>query len=381
MKIKEITIFSIGDSRKVSTWSGIPYFLSTQIEQKGIKINRIDISPNRYIQWLYNHTITKIYKLLHPKTEHDYFTSTFNCILMTLKLSVFQFIHRKADFDLVLSYSVYILFRRKKVCLLSDWTLKQYIINQKHRPLYSEEHRYANYQKKCLKRCNTIISLFPKSATEISRDINQEVFHLGTNVVNNCCNTEITHSIINPKWENKKLLFIGRPSYAIGANFLLEAFERIKHKHPTAELHFIGITAEHLGIKQEKENIYFYGYLKRENKEQKDLYYDLLIKSTIFVNPTQEWGGYSSVIEAMYFYTPIIVAPFNEFVNEFGKNIEFGSYIDSYSIEKLSNIIDSLLNLSFESYYQKALNAHKNVKNHTWEYFTDCLLEKISIKN
>jgi hypothetical protein len=46
IKIKEITVFTIGDSKKMSTWSNVPFFFTETLISKGVKVNRVDIGQS-----------------------------------------------------------------------------------------------------------------------------------------------------------------------------------------------------------------------------------------------------------------------------------------------------------------------------------------------
>lgn len=378
MKIKEITVFSVGDSRKVSTWSGVPYFLTTNLESCGIKVNRVDISPNKYIGWLYNHTISLIVKLFHPDTEHEYFRSFTNYLLTALKILLLQIRYASADRDLFLTYSFPILCRKRKSCMLSDWTFEQYIKKRLARKLYVEEKICAYFERRNLNKVHLVVSLFPQSAQQLSEIIGKQVVHLGSNVVNICYNKPITPSIVNKKWGKKNILFIGRSAYAKGAYTLLKAFSKIVNDMPEAEFHIVGFDSNMLGEESAiVKNVYFHGYLRKENEKDRNLYYELMTQATLFVNPTQKWGGYSSIIEAMYFYTPVIVAPFNEFVNEFGEVLTFGDYIETDSENRLYELLMFNLTEPFDKYTAKALNAHKAVEGHTWDNFAKSLINEM----
>lgn len=61
MQIKEINVFTNGDALKLSTWSNFPYFFTETLEEKGIKVNRINIQPNKIFKTIYRFTIWQIY--------------------------------------------------------------------------------------------------------------------------------------------------------------------------------------------------------------------------------------------------------------------------------------------------------------------------------
>lgn len=372
--IKTITVFTIGDSRKMTTWSGIPYFLAHQLELEGIKVHRVNIAPNRYLNWLYKHSIFRMLQKIHPGSEYDYIKSYIHRFLMFFKVLFFQILYREADVDLLLTYSTDIIYRKNRTVMLSDWTLVQYIKNQLKRSLYSEEQNYYNYQLRCMKRVKHIISLFPLSATYLSSELGREVKCLGSNVVNNCYEGNVTTELVEKKYKTQRILFIGRSAYAKGAQLLLESFINLQKTFPKLELHYVGITSSTLKLTEVPMNVFFHGYLRKETEKDRRLYYELMTEATLFVNPTQEWGGYSSTIEAMYFYTPVVVAPYNEFVSEFGDSIKFGKYIDEFSSDKLLRILKGILNSSRKEYLEMSVAAHQNVENHTWQRFIYALL-------
>ena len=61
---------------------------------------------------------------------------------------------------------------------------------------------------------------------------------------------------------------------------------------------------------------------------EREKYYNLLKSARVLINPASKWGGYSSTIEAMYYGCPIIVSPYDDFIEEFGKLIPFGYYLN-----------------------------------------------------
>ena len=100
-------------------------------------------------------------------------------------------------------------------------------------------------------------------------------------------------------------------------------------------------------------------------------------KASVFVNPTEKWAGYSSTIEAMYYYTPVVVSPYEEFVGEFGKQINFGVYNKVFSKESLATSILSIFNA--DNYDELCLNAHNRVKDYTWDNYVERLLADVRL--
>lgn len=126
-------------------------------------------------------------------------------------------------------------------------------------------------------------------------------------------------------------------------------------------------------------NVYCHGYLRKNNIKERKLYYDLLISAKVLINPTPLWAGYSSIVEGMFFYTPIVVTPFKDFVDEFGINIDFGVYNEIFSAEVLSQNILSVIHS--HSYLDFCKKAHERVKSYTWDIYIDKLLKLMNQYN
>ncbi|MHA5135034.1 hypothetical protein [Oenococcus oeni] len=50
--IKEITVFSYGDSNLLKTWSNVPYFFTKTFADDGVSVNRVNVEPNRLLAGL-----------------------------------------------------------------------------------------------------------------------------------------------------------------------------------------------------------------------------------------------------------------------------------------------------------------------------------------
>lgn len=92
------------------------------------------------------------------------------------------------------------------------------------------------------------------------------------------------------------------------------------------------------------------------------------------VSSARQWGGYSSSIEALFYGCPIVVAPYNDFVEEFGKEICFGHYLDD---NNLTNCIKKILDSSKDDYYNMCKCAYNSVANYTWDNYIDGFIESL----
>ena len=146
----------------------------------------------------------------------------------------------------------------------------------------------------------------------------------------------------------------------------------MKNKYPDAELHIIGMNNG--DFQNIPDSVYCYGYLRKDDPAECRRYYELLISATLFVNPTKEWAGYSSTIEAMYFYTPVVISPYQEFVREFGEKISFGCYNQTFSKECLCSNMEKILTTDKLLYGSMCLAANNMVRYYTWDEYMKRLM-------
>ena len=185
------------------------------------------------------------------------------------------------------------------------------------------------------------------------------------------------NQIVLNKYRSQILLFIGREGYLEGARMLVQCFQELKKQYPKLELHIIGLTKNNFTFLP--DNVYCYGYLDKSDDKDRACYYDLLLKAKVLINPTPVWAGYSSSVEAMYFYTPVVVSYYQSFVETFGEDISFGFYLKENKSLVLSELIMSILDQEESMYIHLCDAAHNAVKSFTWDSFVDKFLEKIEV--
>ena len=96
------------------------------------------------------------------------------------------------------------------------------------------------------------------------------------------------------------------------------------------------------------------------------------MKARFIINPSPVWAGYSSIIEAMYFCTPVITTPYKDFVSEFGESIDFGYYIEDFSEIGIGEIIEKMCKTA--CYAEMCKIAHDKVNNYTWDSYVEKIL-------
>ena len=162
---------------------------------------------------------------------------------------------------------------------------------------------------------------------------------------------------------------------------MVHAFHQLKKDYPNLSLDMIGLEYNEFGSDfrdQLKDGVNCYGYLDKGKENERKLYYSLLENAKIFVNTTPKWGAFSATLEAMYFYIPVIVTPYKEFVETFGMEIGFGCYCENNSVDLLCASIRKILN--HPSYDTLCINAHESVKDFTWDDYIDKILKTVKEK-
>lgn len=89
------------------------------------------------------------------------------------------------------------------------------------------------------------------------------------------------------------------------------------------------------------------------------------------VNVTKNWNGMSSLIEAMYYETPIIVSVNPNLSKTFGMQFDGGLYCVDDTNAELYSKIEKMKNLDLEQYRDMCLCAHGAVKNFTWRKYAE----------
>ncbi len=374
MNIREVIFFSYGDSNKASTWSNVPYLFAKTLELKGIKVRRVNLLKYGLLEKIYNYLLIKLYSVFYTNHIYSYIRTPLyrRRTFSRIKKSVEKF--SNADLCIFLCFDFWNKFSDIPSLLFCDWTYDIVIMERLKRAPYSFERRYSEWQGEAINSAKVVVSLFPECANSMSRKYpNANIHYLGVNVVNNLYEGNLDISkVIADKKNNKKILFIGGPKYREGCLLLVNAFELLYATNNEYELHVIGMSASDIPFKQDRKNVFFYGYLSKDDIQQRNLYYKLVVEASVFVNPTEIWGGYSSTIEAMFFYTPVVVSPYKDFVAEFGENINFGVYNQKFTENSLYDSIKNVV--TSPKYESMCINAHDATKNYTWDRYVEKML-------
>ncbi|MGM9760209.1 MAG: glycosyltransferase family 4 protein [Parabacteroides sp.] len=378
-KLREITVFSPGDSSSLTCWSNVPYLFTKALEQRGIRINRVNIYSNKYLRkTIWKYIIEPIVKAVLKEHAFTFEQTRLNRFLTEMKIKVARLKYTQSDLDLFIGYD-YPLNKNGRTCVLfCDWTF-EYLVTQRRGTIPCHwERKEIERQTQVIEQADCVISLFPDVAQYMhTKYMNRQICYLGQNVINNADEDGLVEKdLLQDKAESMALVFIGREPYLPGAKLLIDSFQKLKERYPQLELHIIGLTSRQFDFLP--KDVYCYGYLNKSDLAQRRMYYSILRKARVCINPTPLWAGYSSMVEAMYFYTPVITSMYQSFVDTFGKELEFGYYLQENRIDEISEKIRLLLDCNGEFYRTKAKSAHDAVKEFTWDSFADKFLTKMN---
>ncbi len=387
--MKEILFFTNGDANNANVWSNVPYCFSHALENKGLNVHRIDYSMNPAFVKFYNLGLRRILDgLTWKKLRFPYLRTTrlFKYFAeRKIRKAILQ--HPQADLCLFMGYGFYNKWNTVPSLLFSDWTTEMDIW-KKRKPNFLEK-RIILQEEEAINNAQYVISLFPVCCEEMKRKYPKANIHfLGGNVINNLLNkslvsrskfqvpnekadnTIIVEDLVETKAQSKKLLFIGRKTtYLEAAKKLIEAYKLLKQEEGYKDLSLDIVGCAESDFDSLPEGVTCYGFLNKSEERDRKVYYDLLLGTKVLVNANPKWGAFSSTVEAMYYYTPVIVSPYQDFVKNFGEKIDFGVYNLDFTAKSIAKDIKFVINS--KNYTEMCNFAHESVKTYTWDNYVE----------
>lgn len=374
--IKTITVYSNGDSNLLTTWSNVPYLFCKALEKRGIIVNRVNIEANRFVNHIFNSFFYLVYRrLLRKKASPVFYRTWIHTYLTDRKIRKAQQKFGEPDLHLFLSYRILNRYTKRPNVLWCDWTDRIVIERIGREPQWYEKSS-LDFEDSVVKGADSVYTMFPVCKSRMEELYGREFRYLERNVVNTVYEGDYdvaSNSIIRA--QSRKILFIGNHRYKGAALNLISVFRCLKKSMPDLELDIVGMSEKQLPEATKVEGCICHGYLMKDDKEQCEKYYILLLCAHVLVNPAEQWGAYSSTVEAMFYGCPVIISPYEDFVSNFGRDIEFGYYIDNSN--KLDDLLGNVFSLSKSDYLKLCHNAHNVVKDYTWDNYVDCFLKDL----
>lgn len=368
---KKILFVCYGDSSSPKAWSNVPFLFSENLLSQGFEILRLNLSPNEKYEAVWDKYPGRILSRFFSNQQYSYIKTPFARSIAYQKIKKVVKSHPDLHFIIFLSFDFYNKFNKIPSLLLHDWSYDMIIADRLKRKPYFFEKWFINYQHEAINKSELVISLFQDAQKKISERHGKLVNHLGINVVNDInFNKPTTQEILDRKIKSRELLFIGSTKYLLGARKLIQAFRILQKEFPDLLLNFINLPKERLLLEENDHNIICHDYLDKGDPAQNKQYYDLLTNAKILVNPSEIWAAYSSTIECMFYYTPIIIKPYDAFALDYGTKNDFGIYLQNTDVPTIVDSIRTILIMDEDTYTKLCIRAHELVKDHTWENYT-----------
>lgn len=378
-QIKEVTCFTWGDSLQLKTWSNVPYFLTTTLEQQEIKVNRVNITEKQYYLIKFGKFIRKAFSFVYrKKVFYDYTRTRLSQAIANyiMKKSILKF--PNTDLFICISFSFSAKnFTSKPVIMFCDWTIEYAIrVFQMREPLLIEKNAIKR-QHNLLIKADAAITLFPDvSLYYKKRNPSIDLKYLGNVINSNKKDVQDLDEIIDNKYHSNTVLFIGKRHYLTGLTTLITAIKKLKNSHPI-KLNIIGISETE---EFSDPSITYYGYLNKAIPKENHVYYQLISNAKVIINTTPDWAGFSSMVESMFHYTPVIVSPYKNFIDTFGSHIKFGYYCEN-NTNKIEDFLKEIFALDKNHYKSMALEAHIATRAFSWDNYIEKLLNSVMAQN
>jgi glycosyltransferase involved in cell wall biosynthesis len=286
--IKEIILFTYGDSKKASTWSNVPYLMAKHFEQNGIIVNRVDISVNNFISKCYNKVLRLLPKFYVGKDYQFVRTPLMRWMVnRTIKKAVNAY--PNSDFCVFLSFDYVNKYKGIPTLIFSDWTYRILIEEREKRTPAICEKRYMRYQDSIINSADIVLPLFSNTYHKMrSTYPTANVKSIDFNVINNMCESPLSEEeILQKKQQSDYVLFIGRVQYKEGLKALIETLQ--DNSSNRYKVHVIGM--DKTSFPDAPDSVIFHGFLRKDVPNENHLYYQLIQGAKIMINPTPIWGG------------------------------------------------------------------------------------------
>jgi glycosyltransferase involved in cell wall biosynthesis len=372
----DLTVFTVGDSRKISTWSNVPYFFTRTLERQGHRVHRVDIGPDPVLKLAYDLVWNTWCTLTGRPSEHEYFRSRINHALTSWQIER-AMRRRPNNHNIFLTFSFGANRDRRPYTLFCDRTFEKqidYLAGRSARPL---EERTVERERRNLREAEHVVSLFPEMARELKVTYGNKVKYYG-NVVNLDLEVSDADGILAEKERSIELVFIGGDKYRPGLELLVQAVAELNARGgPSITVHVIGMKRGDL--RQAPANVIFHGYLDKAVPEQRQRYSEILRKAYLFVNPSPKWASFSASCEAMFLYTPVVIFPYAEFMETFGPEANVGAFLREESPAHIADVIAELVQ-DRARWRTKAHAAHAAVKHFTWDAYVQRFVQDLRVR-
>lgn len=357
-------------SNRYKSWSNIPYLLQKNLESRGYDVRNYVMRELEPIKTAFNLPIRLLNKVLKFQTTYYYVRTPIHFYIANLYSLWIALISKKQDAMVVQGFSYPMNNKKNRQVIVGDWPSEYLFEKFLKRQPSRMERKSIDRENAVIEAADAVVTLFP-SVREymLSKYNNKNIFYFG-NVINIDDDVEPPAGIREAKMLSKRFLFVGQAFYLQGALELITAAANIRREGYECEIDIVGIDPKLLNF--ECEWLRVHGYLDKEKPIEKQNYYKLLTSARVFVNTTTGWSGFQALLEAMYFYTPIIVRP-NEILRGYFSNLTSVAHVLEEGGPRLENLLIESLTDSV-TYTRMSEAARSAVESSTWNNFTSKLI-------
>ena len=174
--------------------------------------------------------------------------------------------------------------------------------------------------------------------------------------------------------DGKKFLFISREFVPKGGLVVVEAFQKLKKKHPEIELNIIGEKPPEKIL--QIEGINYLGFLRKNMDSEKQLLIDTFAHSFALIHPTVKDTNSLVLTELGYYGVPAITSKLFAFPEYVLDSVTGFLIKDPRSVEELSEKMETLI--SDDNLYQSMRKeTFQFSRKNTWEKVGQRLVEEI----
>jgi len=378
----KINVFTIGDSRLVRTWSGLPYFFCKALEAAGVQVVRTNIEPDgmhtRLFASLYRAKTSARRWLLGQQNDVVFFRTPTYATLVAEKIKTACAACPDADgnFFLTFSFSSYGL-SQIPVVHYCDETYQQLLRKSGSKAITCAAKWHIQNEINNLRHAAVIFGGFPSTIRHLRNELGLgNVYPKDLSGINQDSNQIDVTGLVARKEESSDFLFIGKAAYARGADILVEAFRTFDASaRGRFRLNIVGLSREDLGLRSDESNIVCYKYLDRGTPEQKRTYQDLLENARVFVMPQRTDMVAIAMQEALLLCTPVVVSDLDN-VRAFVKDGENGLLLADFTPQACAAAMRRLVD-DRDIWLRMAHRAHASARDRIWGSIVKEMLQAI----
>lgn len=378
MSSPAITLFSPGDARDVTAWSGVPYGIATGLEQAGIRVYRENLEPGPIAAWARDRMLNALKRIerRHRRVgdllllAHEFAQAR----LAAARVRRACRRHSDVAFNLFLSYTVCSRgISDQPYALYMDQCYEELLSKQPGRP-YGKRDRYlVGVQRANLEGAQVVFSTGTHCINYLRERYGLANVHgdplYGINLYGysgspgeNLCQKERSGSI----------LFVARDFYERGGDLLVGAIDRLKSKGESRVV--VDIVGPTRVAEWDRPWVKWHGQLRKDLPSQAREFWGLMEGARLFVMPCRTGPLPGVIREAQYVGTPVITANVwnSEQVIENGRT---GLLVDGQSAEDYEAAITAALDDSLWRWL--AEQGHRAVLTATWSHAGHGMVEAL----